>query len=83
MGLVPILGVFLRSRLVVMVYKGLLRCQDARILQSAAREARAICPPGKCLKEIHSLLATTLCLCPCSKLNSRFCPRMLSFHPEV
>ena len=41
-------------------------------------------PKGQtCLEEINSLLATMLRMCPCPKLNSRFCSRILSFRADV
>lgn len=41
-------------------------------------------PKGRlCLVGINSLLATMLCMCPCSKLSSRFCSRIPNFQTEA
>lgn len=84
LGLIPILGVFPRSRLVVMVCKGLLHVRMQEYCSRQQGRHRPSVPKGRtCLEEINSLLATMLCMCPCPKLNSRFCSRILSFQTEI
>lgn len=67
-----------------MVCKGLLHVRMQEYCSRQQGRHRPSVPKERThLEEINSLLATMLCMCPCPKLNSRFCSRVLSFQTEI